>query len=171
MYESEDSSVASSSFGDQDEMEHFMNRCSICFDAQLDLCLEYCRDQYCLDCFQKYIYTIWDQVLHYTLILYLLDTLSKWSSHHGAWVWLLSGVQSVLNRYQSMSGLNMYLERLLKSMTNLTNHTEAILEHVLTVKLKWRPVLTTLTELNWCNQSKYWLMHELYMYILMISQQ
>ena len=84
MYESEDSSVASSSFGDQDEMEHFMNRCSICFDAQLDLCLEYCRDQYCLDCFQKYRDTIKDQALHYTLMLYFLDTLSKWSSHHGA---------------------------------------------------------------------------------------
>ncbi|GAN07777.1 conserved hypothetical protein [Mucor ambiguus] len=55
MYESEDSSVASSSFGEQDEMEHFMNRCSICFDSHLDFCLEYCRDQYCLDCFQKYI--------------------------------------------------------------------------------------------------------------------
>ncbi|CEP11255.1 hypothetical protein [Parasitella parasitica] len=56
MYESEDSSVASSSsFGEQDEMEHFMNRCSICFDAQLDFCLEHCKDQYCLDCFQKYI--------------------------------------------------------------------------------------------------------------------
>ncbi|KAF1802135.1 hypothetical protein V8B55DRAFT_1584525 [Mucor lusitanicus] len=55
MYESEDSSVASSSFGEQDEMEQFMNRCSICFDAHLDFCLEYCRDQYCLDCFQKYI--------------------------------------------------------------------------------------------------------------------
>lgn len=55
MYESENSSVASSSFGEQDEMEHFMNRCSICFDAHLDFCLEYCRDQYCLDCFQKYI--------------------------------------------------------------------------------------------------------------------
>ncbi|KAI9487483.1 MAG: hypothetical protein EXX96DRAFT_475582 [Benjaminiella poitrasii] len=36
-------------------MEHFINRCSICFDAQLDLCLEYCRDQYCIECFQKYI--------------------------------------------------------------------------------------------------------------------
>ncbi|RCI05330.1 hypothetical protein CU098_005068 [Rhizopus stolonifer] len=55
MYETEDSSVASSSYADQDEMEHFMNRCSICFDAQLDFCLEYCKDQYCLECFQKYI--------------------------------------------------------------------------------------------------------------------
>ncbi|KAI8340378.1 hypothetical protein EDC96DRAFT_611180 [Choanephora cucurbitarum] len=55
MYESEDSSVASSSYEDQNEMEHFMNRCSICFDAQLDFCLEYCKDQYCIDCFQKYI--------------------------------------------------------------------------------------------------------------------
>jgi hypothetical protein len=53
MYETEDSSVTSSSYGDQDDMEHFMNRCSICFDAQLDLCLEYCKDQYCIECFQK----------------------------------------------------------------------------------------------------------------------
>jgi hypothetical protein len=56
MYEAEDSSVTSSSYADQDDMEHFMNRCSICFDAQLDLCLEYCKDQYCIECFQKYIF-------------------------------------------------------------------------------------------------------------------
>ncbi|KAI9472927.1 hypothetical protein BDB00DRAFT_776526 [Zychaea mexicana] len=36
-------------------MDYWLQRCSICFDAQLDLCLEYCRDQYCLDCFRRYV--------------------------------------------------------------------------------------------------------------------
>lgn len=52
MFETEESSVASS-FGDQDDMDHFLDRCSICFDAQLDMCLEFCRDQYCVECFQR----------------------------------------------------------------------------------------------------------------------
>jgi hypothetical protein len=54
MYETEESSVASS-YADGDEMEHFLNRCSICFDAQLDMCLEHCKDQYCIDCFQRLV--------------------------------------------------------------------------------------------------------------------
>lgn len=41
----------------EDEMDYWLQRCSICFDAQLDLCLEYCRDQYCLDCFRRYLKT------------------------------------------------------------------------------------------------------------------
>ncbi|KAG2206738.1 hypothetical protein INT47_003680 [Mucor saturninus] len=53
MFETEESSVASS-FG-EDDMDLFLDRCSICFDAQLDMCLEFCRDQYCVDCFQRYI--------------------------------------------------------------------------------------------------------------------
>ncbi|KAI7855658.1 hypothetical protein BDC45DRAFT_505572 [Circinella umbellata] len=36
-------------------MDYWLQRCSICFDAQLDLCLEYCRDQYCLECFRRYV--------------------------------------------------------------------------------------------------------------------
>ncbi|CDH51274.1 expressed protein [Lichtheimia corymbifera JMRC:FSU:9682] len=39
----------------QDNMEYWLQRCSICFEAQLDLCLDYCRDQYCLDCFRRYV--------------------------------------------------------------------------------------------------------------------
>ncbi|KAI8147897.1 hypothetical protein BJV82DRAFT_593823 [Fennellomyces sp. T-0311] len=40
---------------DQEDLGYWVQRCSICFDAQLDLCLEYCRDQYCLDCFRRYV--------------------------------------------------------------------------------------------------------------------
>lgn len=39
----------------QDNMEYWLQRCSICFEAQLDLCLDYCRDQYCLDCFRRQV--------------------------------------------------------------------------------------------------------------------
>ncbi|CAG8837826.1 22296_t:CDS:2, partial [Racocetra persica] len=35
--------------------EYWLQRCSICFDAQLDFCLELCRDQFCRDCFQRYV--------------------------------------------------------------------------------------------------------------------
>ncbi|KAF9357695.1 hypothetical protein BGX26_003273 [Mortierella sp. AD094] len=37
------------------EMEYWLQRCSICFDARLDFCLEFCRDQFCRDCFQRYV--------------------------------------------------------------------------------------------------------------------
>ncbi|KAF9122797.1 E3 ubiquitin-protein ligase arih2 [Mortierella sp. GBA39] len=37
------------------EMEYYLLRCSICFDSRLDFCLEMCRDQFCRDCFQKYV--------------------------------------------------------------------------------------------------------------------
>ncbi|KAI9258680.1 hypothetical protein EDC94DRAFT_521505 [Helicostylum pulchrum] len=36
-------------------MQQWLERCSICFESKLDLCLDYCRDQFCLDCFQKYV--------------------------------------------------------------------------------------------------------------------
>ncbi|KAI9025821.1 hypothetical protein CLU79DRAFT_699154 [Phycomyces nitens] len=36
-------------------MDYWLERCSICFDARLELCLDHCRDQYCLDCFRRYI--------------------------------------------------------------------------------------------------------------------
>lgn len=38
-----------------DEMDYWLQRCSICFDSQLDLCLDYCRDQFCIDCFERYV--------------------------------------------------------------------------------------------------------------------
>lgn len=38
---------------ENDEMQQWLERCSICFESRLDLCLDYCRDQFCLDCFQK----------------------------------------------------------------------------------------------------------------------
>ena len=38
---------------DHQDMDYWLQRCSICFDAQLDLCFEYCRDQYCLECFRR----------------------------------------------------------------------------------------------------------------------
>lgn len=37
------------------ELEYYLQRCSICFDSRLDFCLEMCRDQFCRDCFQKYV--------------------------------------------------------------------------------------------------------------------
>ncbi|CAO3662408.1 unnamed protein product [Rhizopus stolonifer] len=49
----EDSSVASSY--EEDQMEAFIDRCSICFDSEHDLCVESCRDQFCIECFRKYI--------------------------------------------------------------------------------------------------------------------
>jgi hypothetical protein len=36
-------------------MEYWMQRCSICFDRRMDLCLRPCRDQFCSDCFQRYV--------------------------------------------------------------------------------------------------------------------
>ena len=38
---------------DEDDLNIYLERCSICFDSKLDLCLEYCRDQFCLECFQR----------------------------------------------------------------------------------------------------------------------
>ncbi|RUP49080.1 hypothetical protein BC936DRAFT_143322 [Jimgerdemannia flammicorona] len=41
--------------GGAQDIEYWLQRCSICFDAQLDLCLDYCRDQFCRECFRRYI--------------------------------------------------------------------------------------------------------------------
>ncbi|KAI9250041.1 hypothetical protein BY458DRAFT_525040 [Sporodiniella umbellata] len=38
-----------------EEVQKWSERCSICFEARLDLCLDYCRDQFCLVCFQTYV--------------------------------------------------------------------------------------------------------------------
>lgn len=40
----------------EDEMQQWVERCSICFESKLDLCLDFCRDQFCLECFQKYVF-------------------------------------------------------------------------------------------------------------------
>ncbi|CAO3612181.1 unnamed protein product [Cunninghamella blakesleeana] len=40
---------------EEDQMEYWSQKCSICFDATLDICLNYCNDQYCVECFEKYI--------------------------------------------------------------------------------------------------------------------
>ncbi|KAJ9051902.1 hypothetical protein DSO57_1039416 [Entomophthora muscae] len=37
------------------EVEYWMHRCSICFDANQELCLNRCRDQFCRDCFNRYV--------------------------------------------------------------------------------------------------------------------
>ncbi|KAF9431859.1 hypothetical protein BGZ76_011611 [Entomortierella beljakovae] len=37
------------------DMEYWLQRCSICFDSRLEFCLEICRDQFCRDCFQRYV--------------------------------------------------------------------------------------------------------------------
>lgn len=52
----EDNSDRESTEYPRDDMDYWLQRCSICFEAQLDLCLEYCRDQYCLDCFRRYAF-------------------------------------------------------------------------------------------------------------------
>ncbi|KAJ3325010.1 hypothetical protein HDV06_005599 [Boothiomyces sp. JEL0866] len=39
------------------DMEQLLTRCNICFDAHLDFCLPNCRDQFCFQCFNKYIKT------------------------------------------------------------------------------------------------------------------
>ncbi|KAI8050803.1 hypothetical protein BDF22DRAFT_693482 [Syncephalis plumigaleata] len=38
-----------------DSMEYWQERCSICFDKNLEFCLQPCRDQFCFECFQRYI--------------------------------------------------------------------------------------------------------------------
>ncbi|KAI8098578.1 uncharacterized protein BX664DRAFT_319063 [Halteromyces radiatus] len=52
---SSSSSSSSASSSPQDDLSYWIERCSICFDARLDLCLDYCRDQFCIDCFQRYV--------------------------------------------------------------------------------------------------------------------
>lgn len=40
---------------EEDDMQQWLERCSICFESKLDLCLDFCKDQFCLPCFQKYV--------------------------------------------------------------------------------------------------------------------
>jgi hypothetical protein len=42
------------------ENEYLLTRCSICFDAQYQFCLEPCKDQYCYACFAKFI----EEIVH-----------------------------------------------------------------------------------------------------------
>ncbi|RKP06736.1 hypothetical protein THASP1DRAFT_18073 [Thamnocephalis sphaerospora] len=36
-------------------MDYWLERCSICFDHRMEFCLQPCRDQYCFECFQRYV--------------------------------------------------------------------------------------------------------------------
>ncbi|RKP26393.1 hypothetical protein SYNPS1DRAFT_14247 [Syncephalis pseudoplumigaleata] len=36
-------------------MHYLQERCSICFDKHLEFCLQPCRDQFCFECFQRYM--------------------------------------------------------------------------------------------------------------------
>ncbi|ORZ21607.1 hypothetical protein BCR42DRAFT_475153 [Absidia repens] len=38
-----------------DGIIYWAERCSICFEATMDISLERCRDQYCHECFQRYV--------------------------------------------------------------------------------------------------------------------
>ncbi|KAI9481142.1 MAG: hypothetical protein EXX96DRAFT_565567 [Benjaminiella poitrasii] len=40
---------------EDNNLQQYQGKCSICFDADLDLCLKHCRDQFCLECFQRYV--------------------------------------------------------------------------------------------------------------------
>lgn len=57
MFDRDDDDQSDGSEGEGDpgfeEIEYWIQRCSICFDSRLDFCLEYCRDQFCRDCFQR----------------------------------------------------------------------------------------------------------------------
>ena len=35
---------------------NILSKCSICFDNKQDFCLNHCKDQFCKDCFNKYIF-------------------------------------------------------------------------------------------------------------------
>lgn len=52
-FDEDRSDGSDASDGNGQDMEYWLQRCSICFDAQLDLCLDYCRDQFCRECFQR----------------------------------------------------------------------------------------------------------------------
>lgn len=47
--------VVADSAPSPDQVEYWVERCSICFESRLDFYLPRCRDQYCLDCFSKYL--------------------------------------------------------------------------------------------------------------------
>ena len=36
-------------------MDNIWTRCSICFDAPFDFCLKGCKDQFCKQCFERYV--------------------------------------------------------------------------------------------------------------------
>lgn len=36
-------------------MDDYLAKCSICFDAHCEFCLEHCRDQFCRACFGRYV--------------------------------------------------------------------------------------------------------------------
>lgn len=47
-------SASSSSLSSlEEDMEYWLQRCSICLDAKYALCLEACRDQFCRECFAR----------------------------------------------------------------------------------------------------------------------
>ncbi|RCI01904.1 E3 ubiquitin-protein ligase arih2 [Rhizopus stolonifer] len=46
---------------EMDNMYFWLQRCSICLDQTYSLCLESCRDQFCQDCFSRYIEEIVNQ--------------------------------------------------------------------------------------------------------------
>lgn len=46
-------SSSSSEYDEDDSMEYWLRRCSICLDHKFALCLESCRDQFCKACFQR----------------------------------------------------------------------------------------------------------------------
>ncbi|ORY95746.1 hypothetical protein BCR43DRAFT_441722 [Syncephalastrum racemosum] len=46
-------SSSSSEYDDDDSLEYWLRRCSICLDHKFALCLESCRDQFCKACFQR----------------------------------------------------------------------------------------------------------------------
>ena len=50
---SSSSRVVSSDSDDNDGMEYWMQKCSICLSKRYALCLESCRDQFCKPCFQR----------------------------------------------------------------------------------------------------------------------
>ncbi|KAL0092980.1 hypothetical protein J3Q64DRAFT_1722419 [Phycomyces blakesleeanus] len=53
--DSEDQYTEDSDEFEEEEMNYWLQRCSICFDARLELCLELCRDQFCQECFGLYV--------------------------------------------------------------------------------------------------------------------
>ncbi|CAO3590138.1 unnamed protein product [Absidia cylindrospora] len=56
----EDTDMNDENSGSEDEavdgVNYWTERCSICFDATMDISLELCHDQYCYGCFQRRIY-------------------------------------------------------------------------------------------------------------------
>lgn len=47
-----------SSDSGESDMSMLMRKCSICFDNDLDFCLLRCQDQFCRDCFGRYVHEI-----------------------------------------------------------------------------------------------------------------